>query len=205
MTTKATERSRRVVGDVGVTDITAARKLDRFHPQVLQLIYHGLRAVHREERFQLIVTASKLPTDQPYTCGMIATVAAWVCGMAVSVLLIATGALETDRRLAAMVVLGSGVVALAAAVPGMVHEQFDRRAVGEMAAERLAIGFSSGVVIRLLGTVALLGLCSYHLPAAKEQIAGWTLAWYVYLTTIDVTALAVLLPRRDGRLEREAK
>ncbi len=153
----------------------------------------------------MIVTASKLPTDRPFTCGMIATVAAWVCGAALSLVLVAAGALEADRRLAAMVVLGSGVVALAATVPGVANERFVRRAVGGVAVERLAIGFSAGVVIRLLGTVALLGLCSYHLPAAKEQIAGWTLAWYIYLTTIDVTALAVLLPRQDGRLEREAK
>lgn len=169
------------------------------------MIPYRFRAVDGEECFQLIVTASKLTTDQPFTCGLIATAAAWVCGAALSLLLIASGWLTTDRRLAAMVVLGSGAVALAAAVPGMVHEQFDRRSISGVAAERLAIGFSAGVVIRLLGTVALLGLCSYHLPAAKEQIAGWTLAWYVYLTTIDVTALAVLLPRRDGRLEREAK
>jgi len=87
-------------------------------------------------------------------------------------------------------------------VPGMMIESGHRRAI---APQRLAIGFSAGVVIRLLGTVALLGLCSYHLPAAKEQIAGWILAWYVYLTSVDVMALAMLLPRQDGRLEREAK
>lgn len=160
----------------------------------------------REERTDLIVSASRLPTDQPYTCGLIATVVAWLCGAVAAVGLIHLCGFHLDRQLAVAIALGSGVVATAASVPGVAQERRIGWAYANAAAPaHLAIGFSAGVLIRLLGTVALLGLCSYHMPAAKEQIAGWTLAWYVYLTTVDVTALAMLLPRQDGRFEREAK
>ena len=104
--------------------------------------------------------------------------------------------LTLDPVLLNTIGVGSGMVALAGGLPGVATELVGNP---DGSPARLTIGFSAGVIIRLLGTVALVGLCSYHLAAAKKEIAGMILAWYVYLTSIDVTVLALLLPRQDRR------
>lgn len=127
-------------------------------------------------------------------CSLIAIAVAWACAVLVVWLLVTAEAVRVDQRLLNFVAVGSGVVAVFAGLPGVVTEMFPGS--GESAG-RITIGFSVGVIIRLLGTVALVALCSYHLPAAKKEIAGMILAWYVYLTSVDVAVLAMLLPRQD--------
>lgn len=104
------------------------------------------------------------------------------------------GVLTSSDGLLGIVGIGSGVVAVAGGMPGVMTELLPSSGASPA---RITVGFSVGVLIRLFGTVALVGLCSYHLPAAKKEIAGMILAWYVYLTTVDVTVLAMLLPRQD--------
>lgn len=135
-----------------------------------------------------------LRDDRPYLSGVIAIAIAWLVGMCASVVLTQAGWLAGSGDLLLTVGVGSGVVALIAGLPGVATEWLPG---AERAPARITIGFSAGVVIRLLGTVALLGLCSYHLPAAKNEIAGTILAWYIFLTTVDVIVLAMLLPRQD--------
>ncbi|MGB0595709.1 MAG: hypothetical protein ACPGLY_03285 [Rubripirellula sp.] len=47
-----------------------------------------------------------------------------------------------------------------------------------------------GIVIRLLGTVALFLTCRYHMASSAEVIAGMTIGWYVLLTSIEVFVLS---------------
>lgn len=150
----------------------------------------------------MTIITTHMPQHRPYTCGLLATAAAWMVGAVVALFFSRAASLPADASQAIAITLGSLIVAVAAAVPGVLTERGGRF---HAAPEQLAVGFSAGVVIRLLGTVALLGMCSYHFPAAKEQTAGWILAWYVFLTTVEVMALAMLLPRQDGRPEQEAK
>ncbi|QEF97325.1 hypothetical protein Mal15_13650 [Stieleria maiorica] len=131
---------------------------------------------------------------RPYLCCLVAISVAWVIGMLASWSLAHSGVLAVDVRLLLMVGMGSGAVAVAGGLPGIATEMLPQ---GDRSPARITIGFSAGAIIRLLGTVALVGLCSYHLPAAKKEIAGVILAWYVYLTSTDVVALAMLLPRQD--------
>ena len=144
----------------------------------------------------LLIPAS-LPTRRPYVICLIAVAAAWVLGFAVLMAMGGIGWLQLDDQLSVWVSVASGLVAVLASIPGW---WIERRGDSHEDPSRVTVGFSAGVFIRLLGTVALMAVCSYHMPAAKEQLAGMILAWYVYLTTIEVTTLAVLLPRRDRRL-----
>ncbi|MCA9140049.1 MAG: hypothetical protein KDB00_24920 [Planctomycetales bacterium] len=132
--------------------------------------------------------------DKPYICSVFAIAIAWLVGILMSYGMAAAGILSAGGDLLAAVAVGSGVIAIAGGLPGVVTELLPR---SEDLPGRITIGFSAGVLIRLFGTVALVGLCSYHLPAARKEIAGMILAWYVYLTTVDVTVLAMLLPRQD--------
>ncbi len=102
--------------------------------------------------------------------------------------------IQLEPSLAVVVSIGSGLTAVAAALPGVWVEH--REAFG-IRRERLTLGFSLGFAIRMAGTVALVGLCSYHMPAAKKQIAALVLGWYIYLTAVDVCVLSVLFPRLD--------
>ena len=139
-------------------------------------------------------------TDRPYVNSEVAIAIAWIVGFAVSLalcpggLMASGGVIAVSRDLVAAVGLGSGLVAMIGGLPGVAMDLLSR---SPEAASRATIGFSAGVVIRLLGTVALMAVCSYHFPAAKTEVAGTTLAWYVYLLTVDVAALAVFLPRQN--------
>ncbi|WP_145389664.1 hypothetical protein [Stieleria neptunia] len=137
---------------------------------------------------------TSMVSSRPYLCCLVAIAIAWAIGMLACWAVVAGGLLTVHASLLVVIGLGSGGVAVAGGLPGVAAEMLPSR--GESPA-RITFGFSAGVIIRLFGTVALLGLCSYHLPAAKKEIAGMILAWYVYLTSIDVVALAMLLPRRD--------
>ncbi|WP_182867259.1 hypothetical protein [Stieleria mannarensis] len=131
---------------------------------------------------------------RPYLCCLVAISVAWAIGMLACWSLAHSGVLSVDARLLLAVGIGSGAVAVAGGLPGLATEMLPG---GDHSPARITIGFSAGAIIRLLGTVALVGLCSYHLPAAKKEIAGMILAWYVYLTSTDVVVLAMLLPRHD--------
>ena len=58
----------------------------------------------------------------------------------------------------------------------------------------------AGVMIRLLGTVALFLTCRYHMATSVGVIAAMTIGWYVLLTSIEVVVLARELPRPVGEL-----
>jgi hypothetical protein len=68
----------------------------------------------------------------------------------------------------------------------------------ELASRRTA-SLVAGVMIRLLGTVALFLTCRYHMATAVGVIAAMTIGWYVLLTSIEVFVVARELPRPVGQ------
>ncbi|PNY34338.1 hypothetical protein C2E31_24235 [Rhodopirellula baltica] len=131
--------------------------------------------------------------------GLVAVGMTWLCGAGMTALAALQVASETGELLVAVCV-GSGLIALAAGLPGALLEAFRKRPV-EAAVNNVApvtTGFFVGVLIRLVGTVALAALCRYQLPAAGEQIAAAILIWYVSLTATEVITLAHALSKRDS-------
>ena len=148
----------------------------------------------------LTATDDKTPPGRPFAGSLLAIVVAWIAGVLASWILSSSGLLGVDQGVLRAAAIGSGLVATASALPGLLSELYPFQETRRGATSSgVTLGFSAGVLIRLAGTVALVGLCSYHLPAAKKEIAGTILAWYVYLTTIDITVLAMLLSRLDRR------
>lgn len=47
----------------------------------------------------------------------------------------------------------------------------------------------AGMVVRVVGTVALFATCRYHLAASAETIAALTIGWYVTLAAVEFVAL----------------
>ncbi len=70
----------------------------------------------------------------------------------------------------------------------------DERALASRRTSRLV----AGVMIRLLGTVALFLTCRYHMATSAGVIAAMTIGWYVLLTSIEVVVVARELPRPVG-------
>lgn len=154
------------------------------------------RASRVERAHQLNPTAHTTAAPRPYTRCVLVLGVAWVIGACLSWAAFRLDLIPCDFDLLTLAGIGSGLIALLASIPGVLIEW--RSTAGDDPA-RITIGFFIGVAIRILGTVALAALCSYQLPAAKGQIAGAILVWYVYLTAIDVITLALLLPRQDRR------
>ena len=97
------------------------------------------------------------------------------------------------------IAVASGVIACVSVVPGM----FIQLAVttGQAKYEpldlwgRLIAALAAGMTIRSIGTVALFLTYRYHLASSTEMIAGMTLGWYLFLTSIEVSVLARTLPK----------
>lgn len=141
-------------------------------------------------------TAPTTADPKPYTRCFFALGVAWAIGAGLSWALFQLDLVPCDTDLLTVAGIGSGLIAILASIPGVLIEW---RSTAKHDPARITIGFSIGVAIRILGTVALAALCSYQLPAAKGEIAGAILVWYVYLTSVDVITLALLLPRQDRR------
>ena len=95
--------------------------------------------------------------------------------------------------------VASGVVACVAVVPGMLIQLVPSKGkVKYQSAElwgRLTTALAAGMMIRSTGTVALFLTYGYQLASSTEMIAGMTLGWYVFLTSIEVLVLAKTLPK----------
>ncbi len=63
------------------------------------------------------------------------------------------------------------------------------------------VAWLAGTLVRLLGTVALVGWCRYQMAESDRNglLLGTVLGWYVVLTAIEVGVLARGLPRLDRR------
>lgn len=107
--------------------------------------------------------------------------------------------------LSILIALASLLIAILALVPGLVTDLISRsdRSVragssgsesGEGGAGKsVASSFMTGIVIRLVGTVALFVLCRYHMAELTHLIAAMVLGWYVLMTISEVTLLVLLV------------
>ena len=119
---------------------------------------------------------------------------AWVAGYmastAMSLLFLPDSVTESQ-----VVSLGSGFIAAVALVPGLLQERAASRPIKDYSAVLLA-----SVLLRLLGTVALFAMCSYHMAQTVEITAAFTVGWYLYLTSFEVGTLIRQLSSIDGSL-----
>jgi hypothetical protein len=129
---------------------------------------------------------------------LIATLIAWTVGMlAVTILLPMTEA-NVSGKLVYGIGLGSGMIAILATLPGVVIEARDLlHQKTAVPVGRMTIGFSLASAIRVVGTLALVGMCRYQMPADINVVAVMALLWYGYLTTVDIVVLSRLVPRTD--------
>ena len=97
-----------------------------------------------------------------------------------------------------LISLASGLIAVAALCPimgandrrGESTLQTDRDTVQPGPSVELVAAFMIGIVVRLVGTVALFLLCRYQMVQHPEVIALLVGGWYVFLTSLEVVSLA---------------
>ena len=147
-------------------------------------------------RWQRNPASERMPphSQPPYRWSFFAILVAWFAGAILMMGFSHYDVLPFPPRLIWLVTIGSGMVGLAAGIPGVLGELTQR---GDTSPGQITFGFSAGSLVRLFGTIALIALCRYHMPAATHEAAITILGWYCYLTTVDVVVLARLLPRGD--------
>ena len=136
---------------------------------------------------------------RPFRHALVWTTAIWCVAAA-----IVTGALFAvkDQPIligeAVLIAIASLLISYASLLPGLVDyhslrtlKQLPERVAGQRQSGMLVVG----VVIRLLGTVALFLTCRYQMATPSELVAAMTIGWYVLLTLVDTVALARELPR----------
>ncbi|EMI21162.1 membrane protein [Rhodopirellula maiorica SM1] len=103
------------------------------------------------------------------------------------------------------VALMSGVIALMSMLPGLCLRRAKaiRSQLASGSAENQAgsgvsadpfgdfvLASGMGMIFRLFGTVALFLFCRYQLAESSQWVAGFTIGWYAYLTSVEVGVLA---------------
>ena len=136
--------------------------------------------------------------QRSFVHGLIGVIAGWSF---VSVILL----IAIDHRNAAIltdavaIAAASGVIACVSILPGMLMQfVVPRGQAADQTTElwgHVTAALAAGMMIRLLGTVALFLTYRYHMASSTEMIAGMTIGWYVFLTSIEVLVLAKTLPK----------
>lgn len=98
-----------------------------------------------------------------------------------------------------IIAVASVAIACASMLPGLLTRG-GSRAHAQGQGSGLAAGLFAGILIRLVGTVALFLTCRYHMASTTEMIAGMTIGWYLLLTSIEVFVLVRELPKPDANL-----
>ncbi|WP_372726036.1 hypothetical protein [Novipirellula sp.] len=131
-------------------------------------------------------------------------VAAWL--LATAVVMTVVGLRDADRSGDVIfVALMSGVIALVSMLPGLclrwakaIKSRFDSRGTASRSGARQSVdpfgdfvlASGMGMIFRLFGTVALFLFCRYQLAESSQWVAGFTIGWYAYLTSVEVGVLA---------------
>lgn len=141
----------------------------------------------------------------PFAWAIIWTIGTW---FALTCLLLALLAwLKPDlMRECISIAIGSGFIATASLVPGWTAYQWrDVAPTGSKAtmgkdkneSENYINAHLSGMILRLVGTVALFAMCRYQMAASEQWIAGLILTYYVTLTLVEITSLVFNLSRTN--------
>lgn len=138
---------------------------------------------------------------RPHQRCVIVLVVAWTLGAAVTLMLYAVGLRSLSPEVLAAIAVASGAIGLLAITPGFLIE---RQGLDQRDPASLSVGIFSAVLIRLFSTVALMAFGGYQMRSMQEVIAGWIIAWYVYLTAVEVVTLASSLTQQHrGRQSRQ--
>lgn len=113
--------------------------------------------------------------------------------------------LTIDHRDTAMftdtvvIAVASGAIACVSVLPGMLMQfvapKGEARCQSPELWGRFTTALAAGMMIRSIGTVALFLTYRYQMASSTGMIAGMTLGWYVFLTSIEVLVLAKTLPK----------
>lgn len=127
-----------------------------------------------------------------------AVVIVWSLGAGVA--LTATAVLPQATSQAIVVItIASGLIAavtmLAAPLLSRVWHGRQRQ-TGPMS--EFFVAALAGMILRVIGTVALFLTCRYHMAASVEMIVGMTIGWYLLLTSVEVVTLARELTNLRG-------
>lgn len=150
--------------------------------------------------------ASPPSWKQPFRATFSAAMVAWLLGLLATSLLF-----FGDRNLlfvSCLLAVCSGAIAFCSVLGGLLTAKSVESRRGEVATTAdwtgLAAAVALGMSIRVLGTVALFLTCRYHMATSTEMIAGLTIGWYVYLTSVEVFVLARELPKTARSQRAEA-
>ncbi|MEO1527205.1 MAG: hypothetical protein AAFX06_17330 [Planctomycetota bacterium] len=138
----------------------------------------------------------ELQERRPYAGCIRAIAVAWGLGVGLTALAYWSGLDSLSPQVLAAIAVASGFIALLSITPGFLieHQRLDQQNPAT-----LPIGFSAALLIRLGSTVALMAFGGYQMRSMQEVIAGWVIAWYVYLTTVEIVTLATSLTRQERR------
>lgn len=150
----------------------------------------------------------------------VATLLAWAIVFAVVLGTVVAGQFWAMSGLSiSMISLASAGLSVAAMVPGIVvgravtmgqlpeevaKNERRRRAELSQRSQICLIGIGAAMTIRVVGTVALFGVCRYHFGEPPYEAAAFVIGWYVFLTSMEVFFLSrgiVDLDQRDGQAE----
>lgn len=100
---------------------------------------------------------------------------------------------------AMLIAVASGAIACVSQFAGiliqLVNPTSEAKSQSQDRWGRLIVALAVVMTIRSVGTVALFLTYRYQLASSTEMIAGMTLGWYVFLTSIEVLVLARSLPK----------
>ncbi len=136
---------------------------------------------------------------RPFRHALVWTTASWcVAAVIVASVLFAVKDQPILFGDALLIAVASLLISYASLLPGLVDyhslrtlSQIPERVAGQRQSGMLV----AGVVIRLIGTVALFLTCRYQMATPSELVAAMTIGWYVLLTLVDTVVLARELPR----------
>ena len=123
-----------------------------------------------------------------------AVAAAWVAG---TLLIAGVASQFAPEAFVSLLVIsiGSAVIAHAALIPG----NLIARTVAPSSIVDGMVAWLAGTLVRLFGTVALVGWCCYHMAELERDglLLGTVLGWYVTLTFVEVWVLSRAMPEQD--------
>jgi hypothetical protein len=98
---------------------------------------------------------------------------------------------------AILIALASGAISICALIPGMSLGTSGASAKTGLSRQRqikrsglFIVGAIAAMIIRVLGTVALLVVCRYHMGVSLETLVFFVCGWYLTLTGFEVFWLA---------------
>ncbi|MEL6109467.1 MAG: hypothetical protein AAFU85_25950 [Planctomycetota bacterium] len=134
--------------------------------------------------------------DRPHQRCALALLVAWTLGAVATAILYSAGLRSLSPVVLTSIVFASGAIGLLAITPGFLIE---RQGLDQRDPASLSVGIFAALLIRLFSTVALMAFGGYQMRSMQEVIAGWIIAWYVYLTAVEVVTLATNLTRQNRR------